>query len=167
MENNNKRREFLKKSTGLIGLGILGIATGSMINGCEEIEYIAAVQPRTYEIKIDSYPSLSNVGGMVQMFYTIDGGKELKLILVRKASNNSKDDFVIVEAVCRHNNCGLSLPDSLDGHFVCNCHGAKFSPLTGEMVDSNGIPEKDVPDLIKYSIEGYNDSSKILTVYLQ
>lgn len=162
MENNNKRRDFLKKSTGFIGLSILGVSAATGIPGCEKSEVSVSPEPETYEINVTTYPALAATGGIVQMYLKLNDGSEKNLMLIRKAQKNDKDDFTVLEAVCRHQNCSVTSPASLDDLIVCNCHGAKYSVDDGKLIDANGI--SGVPDLIKFVVFDFDAAKNILKV---
>lgn len=156
--NKNHRRDFLKKTTGILSMTLIGATATTLIPSCEKSEVIVAPEPDTYEINISDYPALLNVGGMVQMYLTLTDNTEKNLLLIRK----SQAEFTVLEAVCRHQNCSVTTPASLNEDIVCNCHGAKFSAEDGKLTDANGI--SNVPDLIKYIVFDFDPSTNVLKV---
>ena len=108
MEKNykNDRREFIKKAGAVFGIGVFGTSFATIINSCERDE-VVKYEPDTVDVDISQYPQLANIGGMAKVDVELDNG-QIKTIVIRR---DSETEFTVLDALCRHQNCIVNLPD--------------------------------------------------------
>lgn len=156
MENNNKRRDFIKKTGAFIGLGILTPSIASVVTSCEKDEVVSLPPPDTYDIDISKYPPLMTVGGMLSVSITLNNGSNKGLVIRR----DSEDEFTVLDSLCRHQGCVVELPNEPTGDLLCPCHNVTFSFDTGEVKDK---PISDaVPDLLPIKVFEFDKQNNIL-----
>lgn len=158
MENNNQRRDFLKKAGTVVGIGVFASAFGSVITSCERDEIVPAPDPETIDLDMSKYPQLATVGAMDIIEIQRKDGSPLKLFLKRA----SIDHFIVLEALCRHQVGPLVLPSTPEGSLRCVLHSATFNTDTGALINN---PTSDtVPDLIKFRVFEFNRTTNILRI---
>lgn len=157
MNEYNKRREFLKSSGKVAGFGIFAAAFSSVINSCEQDE-LPPKPPSglSFQVDLNTHPELLAIGGFkVLTIDKLNGGDPVII------KHNPDDTFMVIDGLCRHQNCNLEMPSDPNGNMVCMCHHAVFSLVDGKVVDNKGFST--AADLTHYKTE-YNSSNKILTI---
>lgn len=154
----NKRREFLKNTGKVAGFGLFAGAFGSVINSCEQDEL--PPKPKSgNEIDVDlakDHPTLLNAG--THKVVTITGLNGEDPVIIK---HNADGTFTVIDALCRHQNCNLEIPNSSDGIMTCFCHGATFSFVDGKSIDNKGYSTaKDLKNFTNV----YNAAKKLLTI---
>jgi nitrite reductase/ring-hydroxylating ferredoxin subunit len=157
MKNNNKRREFLKSTGKVAGFGLFAGAFGSVINSCEQDELPPKPKPGdAYDLDLNLHSELLSPGGnKVLSLDKINGGDP---VLIKHLSD---DTFIVMDAICRHQNCNVSIPDTSDGLMVCLCHGAVFSFEDGKVIDNKGFSA--AKDMTIFN-NVYDATKKLLTI---
>ena len=152
MEKNykNDRREFIKKAGAVFGIGVFGTSFATIINSCERDE-VVKYEPDTVDVDISQYPQLANIGGMAKVDVELDNG-QIKTIVIRR---DSETEFTVLDALCRHQNCIVNLPDSPDGKILCPCHQVTFNFDTGKVIDNKGF---EVPPLVVITVSEFKDN---------
>lgn len=152
---NDKRREFLKTSGKLAGIGLCTCVFGSIIAACDNDGETVAVpeqpKPENYPvINIASISALSAVGGIMMMVVKDKENKPVNsgnpLIIYRIEQNK----FIVLSSLCRHAGFVVSLPSSPGGDLICPAHSAAFDSDNGSTT-SNGTVSGAVPPLLKYN----------------
>ncbi|GAB1370609.1 hypothetical protein MASR1M45_06700 [Candidatus Kapaibacterium sp.] len=153
----NKRREFLKATGKVAGFGLFAGAFSSVINSCEQDELPPKPKPGdSFDVDLTQYPKLQTPGNHeVLRFDKVNGGDPVII------KHNADGTFTVMDALCRHQNCNVSLPDTSDGLMTCLCHGATFSFVDGKSVDNKGFST--ATDMTLYKTE-YDAGKKILTI---
>lgn len=120
---NNPRRDFLKKAGVLLGAGLSVTSLSSLIVSCEKDEILPPPPPGSnVTIKLSDYPSLLNVGGIVKVSVTVP--TSLTFIVKRE----SEKEFLIFEALCPHQGEELIPdPDKTGKKIFCPRHAVDFS----------------------------------------
>lgn len=156
--NFNKRREFLKNTGKVAGFGLFAGAFGSVINSCEQDE-LPPIPKSGNEVDVDiakDHPELLNPGShKVALIAGINGTSPVII------KHNADDTFTVMDALCRHQDCNVELPNSSDGIMTCMCHGATFSFVDGKSIDNKGFSA--AKDMKNY-VNVYNASKKLLTI---
>ena len=115
MENNiknNERRSFLKKEGLMIGVGLTAGSVSSILNSCDSEQYIYAPLPTTFELDLNPYPALANIGTAIKI--TIPGKNGDKPLIIKR---KSQDTFVVITSICAHQGCEVDLPPSGSTNF--------------------------------------------------
>lgn len=119
------RRDFLTLSgTAVVGVALVGCATTA-------VYHLPLMQGKAV-VKLQDYPELAVVGGMVQL--RVDGFAD-PIILVHK----DEESYLALSAVCTHLRCYVRPSKQF---LLCPCHGSTFD-LEGNAV--RGPAEKPLP----------------------
>ena len=119
------RRNFLTRAgSAAVGVALVGCATTA-------VYHLPLVQGKAV-VKLQDYPELAEVGGMVQL--RVDGFAD-PVILVRKGV----ESYLALSAVCTHLRCFVRPSKQF---LLCPCHGSTFD-LEGNAV--RGPAEKPLP----------------------
>jgi nitrite reductase/ring-hydroxylating ferredoxin subunit len=156
--NFNNRREFLKATGKVAGFGLFAGAFGSVVTSCEQDEIPPRPKPGN-EVDVDiakDHPELLSPGS--HKVVTIHGINGNDPVIIK---HNADGTFIVMDALCRHNNCNVNLPDSSDGIMTCLCHGATFSFVDGKSIDNKGFST--AVDLTNY-VNVYDAAKKLLTI---
>lgn len=157
-ENNNKRREFLKKTGTVFTFGVFASSFASIINSCEQDEVIPAPEPETVDVNLSPYPALATPGGFALVKVTKKDGTKLDVIIKRIDMTT----FVVLDTLCRHQGCTVTLPDSADKDIICYCHNVTFDMNSGAVKDK---PITDaVPALLIYKVFAYDATANVLKI---
>lgn len=157
MKNNNNRREFLINTGKVAGFGLFAGAFGTVINSCEQDELPPKPKPGdAYDLDLNLHTELLTPGShKVLSLDKINSGQP---ILIKHQADGT---FLVMDAICRHQNCNISIPASSNELMVCLCHGATFSYDDGKVVDNKGFST--AKDLIHFKNE-YDAAKKLLTI---
>lgn len=157
-ENNNKRREFLKKTGTVFTFGVFATSFASIMNSCEQDEVIPAPEPETVDVSLAPYPQLATPGNFSLVKVTKKDGTKMDVIIKRIDMST----FVVLETICRHMGCTVTLPDSADKDIICNCHNVTFDMNTGA-VKVKPIADA-VPALVKFKVFAYDATANVLKI---
>ena len=148
---NKTRREFLKNSAQMIGVGVCSSVVATMLNSCEEfIQKESNTQNVTINLNITTLSGndqsfLSKQGmGILKSFGKYNYG--IPLIILRltdpKTIPPENTKFAAFSSMCTHDHCMIHNPDSElpSGYFTspglisyryihCNCHGSSYDPF--------------------------------------
>ena len=118
-----KRRDFLLRSCGALGLGLITGIGNVGLNSCSNnANSVNSGPPTPYDIDLKNYPALAVVNGFSKI--SIPGKDNgLPVIVIRKSAS----DFFTLSSVCTHQGCEVGNPDMSNNTITCNCHGSKFS----------------------------------------
>lgn len=158
LENNNQRREFLKKTGTVFTFGVFASSFASIINSCEQDEVIPAPAPETVDVNLSPYTALAAPGGFALVKVTKKDGTKLDVIIKRIDTST----FVVLDTLCRHQGCTVTLPDSADKDIICYCHNVTFDMNSGA-VKVKPIADA-VPALLSYKVFAYEAASNILKI---
>lgn len=123
---NSNRREFLKKTGIVIGMGVALSGSSLLMNSCEKDESPIPPPPPT-KIDLSPYSSLSAVGG----FALVTVASIKKNLMISRIDNST---FVVLDAVCTHQGCLINGIPNSSGDITCACHGASFKIVDGSVV---------------------------------
>lgn len=156
--NFNRRREFLINTGKVAGFGLFAGAFGSIINSCEQDELPPVAKPGN-EVDVNigkDHPTLLTPGShKVESITGINGGDPVII------KHNADGTFTVMDALCRHQNCNVELPNTSDCIMTCLCHKATFSFVDGKSIDNKGFST--AKDMKNY-VNVYNASKKLLTI---
>lgn len=168
MENiKDNRRDFLKTTAKLAGLGFCGCVLGGIMTACdndgETVDAPNWPEPDNYPIlNISDYAVLGSVGGILMMPVKDRQGRFVNsgnpLIIYRMEQNK----FIVLDSLCRHAGAIVQLPTSAGGDMTCPAHNAKFDGTNGSLKDS-GSASGTVPPLLKYN-SVYDSAKNELTI---
>jgi nitrite reductase/ring-hydroxylating ferredoxin subunit len=157
MSEYNKRRKFLISTGKVAGFGLFAGAFSSVITSCEQDE-LPPKPPSglTFEVDLNVHTELLVAGGFkVLTIPKLNGGDPVVI------KHNADDTFLVIDGLCRHQNCNLEMPATVEGSMRCICHSATYSLADGKVIDNKGFST--AVDLASYKNE-YNSSKKILTI---
>jgi len=157
-ENNNERRDFLKKAGTVFTFGVFASSFASVITSCEKDEVVPAPPIETVDVSLNPYPDLATPGKFALVKVTKKDGTKLDVIVKRVDMST----FVVLDTLCRHQGCTVTLPDSADKDIICYCHNVTFDMNTGE-VKVKPIADA-VPALIKYKVIAYESATNLLKI---
>jgi nitrite reductase/ring-hydroxylating ferredoxin subunit len=123
---NSNRREFLKKTGIVIGMGVALSGSSLLMNSCEKDESPLPSPPPT-PIDLGQYPALSAAGGFAAVGLT----SVKKNLLISRLDNNQ---FVVLDAVCTHAKCVINGTPNSSGVITCACHYVSFNVKDGSVV---------------------------------
>lgn len=153
MDNNNtNRREFLIKSIGYVGLGILAASIPLGMTSCSNSTNPS--EPTPVEVDINSYSELQNVNGFKKISFS-GKNSNMPVIVIR----NSTVNFTAISSKCQHQGCQVGNPDMARNEIVCPCHGSKYR-TDGSLV--NGPSTKPLQSFPT----SFNEATNILTITL-
>lgn len=147
-KENKSRRDFLKRSSFMLGIGFTASSLPLFITSCEQDEDPIASPPASVvDIEISKYPDLASAGGAIKLI--IKGKNQNNpLVIIRKDADN----FSVYDAYCPHGGgASIDLPNSGDDKMKCPLHGAVFSVTDGALVQNpvggwGGAPLKSFPN---------------------
>jgi len=157
-ENNNQRRDFIKKAGTVFTFGAFASSFASVINSCEQDEIVPAPAPETVDVSLSPYSELANPGGFALVKVTKKDGTKIDVIVKRIDMTT----FVVLDTLCRHQGCTVTLPESANEDIICYCHNVTFDMNTGE-VKVKPIADA-VPALIKYKVFAYDATTNVLKI---
>jgi len=160
MNKLETRREFLIKAGSMVGVGALAVSASTFITSCEKDEFlsgISVVPPGSqYELSLSAYPALQNIDGIAQV--TIPGKNKGNPLLIKRKTQTS---FVVLDSICPHQGCGVTIPSSPADGYACPCHNLVFSTDNGSIIKNpigfNGS------GLTKYK-SNYDAASNVLKI---
>jgi nitrite reductase/ring-hydroxylating ferredoxin subunit len=157
---DTNRRNFLKKTAGVVGFGIVATSFMPFLTSCEQDETPPKPDEGFFqEVNIAQYSQLSSPGGMLKI--TLQGINAGSPIVIYRFTEGA---FLVLDGLCRHRNAELELPTAAHGELVCSLHKVTFSPETGEIINLNGQSASSVPALIFFNSE-YVSSSNVLKIF--
>ena len=159
-DNSLERRDFIKKAVAVFSFGLFASSFGAVMNSCEKDEVVDPPEPETVEIDLNPYPVLANPGGFSMVKVTKKDGSKVDVIINRI----DQTTFSVIDTICRHMGCTVTLPSSSANDIICLCHNVQFNLKSGE-VTVKPIPDA-VPNLTKYKVFEYVAASNVLKVIL-
>lgn len=160
MNEDNKRRDFIKKTGTVFTFGVFASTFSSVINSCDKNEIAPAPDPVTVDIDITKYPNLMIPGNFQLIELNLEGGRKQKIIINRIDDNN----FVALDTICKHQGCEVTPPDSPTKDIMCYCHNVSFDLKNGK-VKVKPISDH-VPDLINFKVFSFDAANNILKVVI-
>ena len=161
MNLQDKRRKFLIQGLTGIGITVCAGTIATLLSSCESNETVTPSEqtfPVALSLTLNELEPLSTIGGAV-LYNVPDYNAGNDIIIIRLESAK----FLVVTSICTHNGCGLSLPDTDIASIYCGCHDARFSPITGEVIQQ---PNTGRATNLKTFVNSYDATSNVLSVYL-
>lgn len=167
MENEQQRREFIKKVITLAGASLCAVCSPAFFSACEFIQEkpipTMFERIREYIVDLSLFPELSEVGGAISKSF----GKPLagrQIIIVRK-KKGTDDDFSVFSSLCPHGGGEILLNDDIGKNHWCAEHYSEYDFFTGE----NLKPPDSDPDykepLVSFKYEYYPEDNKLKFYY--
>ena len=165
-KTNKNRREFLKKSGVLLGVGATATSLSSLIISCKDETIPLPPSDATYNIEVKDYPELLVVDSVLKCLAKNSNDPNTTLSVIIRVLQDDK--FIIVQHNCTHQG-DQELPASInnDGNIICPRHRATYSMLQatpGELVaNPNNVNATDLK-LYKYN---YKKAKGVIEISLK
>ncbi len=124
----NKRREFLKTGSSLLGIGLALPALSTVFVACDKNEGPLKESTDSLSIKVSDYPGLSQTGGSAKV-KNADFNDGYSVLIIRTADT----EYLTYTSKCTHRGCEVNTPDS--DTIRCPCHGAAFAVADGTVLN--------------------------------
>lgn len=162
IDQKNPRRDFLKKTGALIGIGVFSGPVVSMLCSCEKDELNPAIPDQSLKLNLNetAYAALQTIGSVIIIEVKGIDGAKIPLIVKRKGET----EFGVYNRNCPHLGVPV-LKGATDADDVyCPLHSVKFATDTG-LVTAN--PQSiSITTLKKYNYT-YDPAGKILSVEIK
>lgn len=127
------RRQFISNTLHNAGIMFCALSLSNLLQSCETNETPSGNSSNGIQIDFPLNTSgleeLSKIGGAA--YLNVPNQNNNKDILIIRLTETT---FLAVTSICTHQGCSVQPPDTDNSNIYCACHGAEFSPQSGNVV---------------------------------